>query len=49
MVDPDVRGLGRGAEVSALSLDLIAEQAQVSEKTVTKEELEKAVEALDEL
>lgn len=30
-------------------VDLIAEQAQVSEKTVTKEELEKAVEALDEL
>ena len=30
-------------------VDLIAEQAQVSEKSVTKEELEKAVEALDEL
>ncbi|MTD99710.1 trigger factor [Paracoccus sp. YIM 132242] len=30
-------------------VDHIAEQAQVSEKTVTKEELEKAVEALDEL
>ena len=29
--------------------DLIAEQAKVEEKTVTKEELEKAVEALDEL
>ncbi|WP_265500682.1 trigger factor [Paracoccus beibuensis] len=30
-------------------VDLIAEQAKVEEKTVTKEELEKAVEALDEL
>lgn len=30
-------------------VDHITEQAQVSEKTVTKEELEKAVEALDEL
>ncbi|GGF68865.1 trigger factor [Paracoccus acridae] len=30
-------------------VDHIAEQAQVTEKTVTKEELEKAVEALDEL
>jgi len=30
-------------------IDLIAEQAKVEEKTVTKEELEKAVEALDEL
>lgn len=30
-------------------VDHIAEQAQLSEKTVTKEELEKAVEALDEL
>ncbi|WP_410219394.1 trigger factor [Paracoccus sp. (in: a-proteobacteria)] len=30
-------------------VDLIAGQAQVEEKTVTKEELEKAVEALDEL
>ena len=30
-------------------VDLIAEKAKVEEKTVTKEELEKAVEALDEL
>ncbi|MDO5658377.1 MAG: trigger factor [Paracoccus sp. (in: a-proteobacteria)] len=30
-------------------VDLIAEQAKVEEKTVTKEDLEKAVEALDEL
>ena len=30
-------------------VDHITEQAQVTEKSVTKEELEKAVEALDEL
>ena len=30
-------------------VDLIAEKAKVEEKTVTKAELEKAVEALDEL